>query len=342
MTLISETPTVTTRPASPGIAGQTDTISELPSSRLPPSKPLTPPTYYEQPALKPSPWGWKVSAYIFVAGLAGSSQIVAMAADLAGGEESRAVVRYGRYIAVAGAAIGAPLLIADLHTPRRFYNMLRIFRPTSAMSIGTYVLLGFGGSSALLAGAQLLRDGRGQQGEGVTSRLLQVPAALLGAAMSTYTGALLGATSTPLWAAAPRLIAALFGASAMASGAAALRLAAPGHQAKALDRLTAAASAIEIRLLFGLRANLLRRGVRTNFAVAPIAITAALPLLHQLAGALERPSPGSAASRRAATYGTVSAIAALAGAFMLRHAVLRAGNRSAKQPLDYFRLAALR
>src|SRR6185437_6866148 len=36
-------------------------------------------TYYDQPALKASPWGWKVSTYIFVSGLAGSAQIIATA-----------------------------------------------------------------------------------------------------------------------------------------------------------------------------------------------------------------------------------------------------------------------
>ena len=51
--------------------------------------------------------------------------------------------------------VGSALLIIDLHTPSRFYNMLRIFRPTSPMSIGSYVLTSFGALSACLAAAQL-------------------------------------------------------------------------------------------------------------------------------------------------------------------------------------------
>ena len=58
----------------------------------------------------------------------------------------------------AGSVVGAALLIIDLHTPTRFYNMLRIFRPTSPMSIGSYVLTSFGALSALLAAAQLRHD----------------------------------------------------------------------------------------------------------------------------------------------------------------------------------------
>src|ERR1700731_1669819 len=56
-------------------------------------------------------------------------------------------------------------------------------------------------------------------------------------AMSTYTGARLSATSTPLWTAAPRRIAAVFGALAMASGATALT---------ALNSIAFALSALEL------------------------------------------------------------------------------------------------
>jgi formate-dependent nitrite reductase membrane component NrfD len=303
-------------------------------------------TYYDQPALKASFWGWKVSTYMVIGGIAGSAQIIATAADLAGGPQHRAIVRNGRYLALAGAAIGAPLLIADLHTPQRFYNMLRIFRPTSPMSIGTYVLLGFGGLSAMLAAAQLRRDLSANYGPGHTApRLVQLPAAALGAAMSTYTGALLAATSTPLWAAAPRLLPALFGASAMASAAAALSLTARGLGSEPLGRIEAMASAVELCLLTALRRRLRREGVRTSFAAAPLWLTAAAPVLREAAKALEAPkSPpaamnGAVIARRSAPFGMASAVAVLAGAFLLRHAILRAGNRSARQPRDYFRLA---
>jgi len=93
-----------------------------------------------------------------------------------------------------------------------------------------------------------------------------LPAALAGMAMSTYTGALLSATtSTPLWAAAPRRIAAAFGASAMASGAAALTIAERGREAPdigpALDRIALVASAVELFLLLSLRQRLREQGV---------------------------------------------------------------------------------
>jgi formate-dependent nitrite reductase membrane component NrfD len=306
------------------------------------------PTYYDLPALKPTFYGWKVSSYIFIAGLAGSAQILAAIGEFADRKAYAGVVRNGRYIAFTGAAIGGPLLIADLHTPQRFYNMLRIFRPTSPMSIGSYVLVGFGGLSALLAAAQLRRD-RGVAGGFLdgAARAAQLPAAALGAAMSTYTGALLGATSNPLWAAGHRLIPALFGASAMASAAAALSLTARGPSSAALQRVEAAASAVELCLLPMLGARLRTAGIRTAVSPTPSMLAAAAPVLHQIAGAIESPRAGRdgppvsspAAARRSAAFGKAAAIAVLAGAFLLRHAVLQAGNRSAQRPRDHFRFA---
>jgi hypothetical protein len=141
--------------------------------------------------------------------------------------------------------LGGPLLIIDLHTPQRWYNVLRIFRETSPMSIGTWGLVSFGSLSAVLAAAQFASD-HGHPPSRTKQRaikLLEVPAALAGMAMSTYTGALLSATSTPVWAAAPRRIAALFGVSAMASGAAALTIAEQGrHVSEALGRSIASPS----------------------------------------------------------------------------------------------------
>jgi formate-dependent nitrite reductase membrane component NrfD len=278
-----------------------------------------------------------ISGYIFIGGLAGSAQLLATAADLAGRGEYSTIVRNGRYLALGGAALGAPLLIADLHTPQRFYNMLRIFRPTSPMSIGTYVLLGFAGLSAVLAALQLRRDfGVGSGISSTAERAVEAPAAALGAAMSTYTGALLGATSTPLWAASPRLIPALFGSSAIAAAAAALSLVAPQARSAVLDRIGLVASASELALIWGLRRQLHDRGIETQPAFAPLLLIAAAPWLRKCAAAVAGPSPYRRAT--APKGRTFVAFTVLAGAFMLRHAILQAGNRSAQRPRDYFRL----
>jgi protein NrfD len=157
--------------------------------------------------------GWFQDIF-FVAGVGGSVQIIASAADLIGDRALAPIVRNSRYIVLGAMVLGGPLLILDLHAPQRWYNVLRLFRKTSPMSIGTWVLISFGTLSPALAAAQFASDyghfpGRAMQ---TAIKLLEVPAVLAGMAMSTYTGALLSATSTPLWAAALRRIAALFGA----------------------------------------------------------------------------------------------------------------------------------
>jgi formate-dependent nitrite reductase membrane component NrfD len=304
------------------------------------------PTYYDLPALKQSFYGWKVSTYIWIAGIAGSSQILATAAEFTDPETNEGVIRSARYVALGGSVVGGVLLIIDLHTPQRFYNMLRIFRPTSPMSIGSYVLTGFGALSALLAAAQLRHDlGGGLSGFDTLARAAQIPAAVTGSTMSTYTGALLAATSTPLWAALPKLLPAAFGASAMASAAATLSLlTAGGSEQKTLHRIELVASAVELILVAMLPGKLRIKGIKTRIGVAPVLVAGMAPLLHQIAGAIERPRADradeiAAHNRRAARFGKASAVAVVAGAFLLRHLVLRAGNESAKRPRDHFRFS---
>lgn len=296
------------------------------------------PSYYGQPAVKPSSYGALVWGYTFIAGLSGAAQIIASVADLGGRSAYAGMIRNGRYIAVAGAATGATLLIADLHTPQRWYNMLRIFRPTSPMSIGTVILSGFAGFSGLTALAQFFsRPGRRWPRR--LARVSEVPAALTGAGMTFYTGALLAATSTPLWAAGPRLLSARFASSAMATAAAALSLAETGGKTRSLDRLAALSTAAGSVLSAAAHANEAREGLTQ--ASGMDAGTASedalarhlghtLPLACYCLGAL-LPARRQALSRAAA-------LGVLAGGLLMRSAVFRAGNQSAREPREYLGL----
>ena len=126
-------------------------------------------TYYGLPSVKPSLCGGLVSGYMFVAGVGRSVQIIASAADLVGDPALAPIARNGRYIALGTTVLGGPLLIIDLHTPQRWYNMLRIFRKTSPMSIGTWVLMSFGSLSVALAAAQFAAE-RGHSPAGPSRR----------------------------------------------------------------------------------------------------------------------------------------------------------------------------
>jgi len=45
------------------------------------------------------------------------------------------------------------LLIADLGRPERFHHMLRVAKPSSPMSVGTWILTAYGPGSGLAAAA---------------------------------------------------------------------------------------------------------------------------------------------------------------------------------------------
>lgn len=303
----------------------------------------TGPTYYGRPQLKASPFeNPVVGGYIFLAGLSGSAAVIATLADLRQGAAAAPLVRRGRYLALLAPVLGAPLLVYDLHTPKRFYNMLRVAKHTSPMSIGTWILMGFSGAAGLTAAAQVGTDlwprARGLTG---LARAAQVPAALAGLGLSTYTASLLSATSTPLWAAAPRSLAMRFGASAMASAATALALTEPDPgRRRSLEGTAAAALAVELAGGAIAHATYRRRGVagalesragRVEHLGATLLGTA-LPLGVLAASLLSRrglPRPVTA----------LAAVATLAGAAALRVSIMAAGDRSAEDPNVSFRFS---
>ncbi|MBV9782776.1 MAG: polysulfide reductase NrfD [Acidisphaera sp.] len=305
------------------------------------------PTYYGRNTVKPSPFDWKIALYIFLGGLSGAAEIIATVADFDGNPALEDTVRQGRYLALVGTLAGPPLLIAGLHTPSRWYNMLRIFRGTSPMSIGSWILTAFGGFAVATAAAQggldttnpvrwprLRRILRG------SARVLQVPAALAGAGMSVYTAGLMAATSTPLWAAAPRLLAARFAAAAMAAASAALSLGARRHHriaaAERLEDLTALAAATELVMARASNEVYRQRGVDTAlhepqfrlfYSGGAELIGTAVPLALYVANRVTRHP-----SNRLAWAG---GLAVMAGSAALRLSMMYAGNESARHPEPY-------
>lgn len=299
--------------------------------------------YYGQPALKPGHYRWLIVGYFWLGGLAGAGQVLAVIADFVGHTEDRLLVAVGRWLALAGVVLGSGLLILDLHTPARFYNMLRIFRRTSAMSIGAWALAGFGTLSGLAVVAQLLEDFTRITWADELGRVIGVPAALLGAFIACYTATLLAATSVPFWAAVPRLLTALFGTSAMSVAAAALMLSAalasaPHAVIKRLEVIDLIAGGLELLLIIALDRSWKRQGV-----VAPIRqpLLGTVYLLGVVLIGLLAPLAVTGfllATETSSPMATImAALARLTGGFLLRTLVLFAGRQSALGPGDYFR-----
>ncbi|MBV9734312.1 MAG: polysulfide reductase NrfD [Acidisphaera sp.] len=301
------------------------------------------PTYYGRNTVKPSPFDWKIATYIFVGGLAGAAEIIATLADLDGDPEYADTVRQGRYLALAGTIAGPPLLIAGLHTPSRWFNMLRIFRATSPMSIGSWILTAFGGFATVTAAAHAADDAGWRPRTRFfrkAARLMQIPAAIAGAGMSVYTAALLAATSTPLWAAAPRLLAARFGAAAMAAASAALSLGARRRR-----RYAAAERLEDFFALATLTEALIARNANTTFREKGVDDALHMPRYRAAYGGgaelLGTAAPlglyvlNRLSGRRSERLAWAGALAAIAGSAILRLTIMYAGNESARRPESY-------
>ena len=258
-------------------------------------------SYYGQPAVKKSHYGWLIVSYFFVGGLGGSSRLLAAIADLRDPDRYKSIVRAGRYLGFLGAVASPIFLIADLHVPRRWFNMLRIFRSTSAMSIGAWTLFGFGVFSGLTFAGQLLSDLFHLRFGRWVARIFGLPAAIAGTIMSFYTGVLISSTSTPLWASAPRLLPALFGSSAASTAAAAIEFAGRGlgQSAEEHRRLTKFAfltAGLELALATALRIRWRQKKLDAPLAELPLpgafvaatALCAAAPLAIHAASLANR------------------------------------------------------
>src|SRR5687768_12625712 len=110
-------------------------------------------SYYGRPIVKRPVWRHDIPAYLFTGGLAAGSALLAAGADLTGRPVTR---RAGRLAAVAALGASAYFLVNDLGRPARFHHMLRVAKPTSPMSMGTWILAAFGPAATAAGAAEVL------------------------------------------------------------------------------------------------------------------------------------------------------------------------------------------
>lgn len=175
------------------------------------------PTYYGLPVLKAPVWKAWIPAYFFVGGVSGASAALGAVAQLGGGRALAPIVTPARWITAAGLAASAGLLIVDLGRPARFLYMLRVFRPTSPMNIGTWIVSGTGACAAAAAALPLLGARRLANAAGIA-------AGALGLGLATYTGVLVANTAVPAWQHGRRALPLLFPASGITGAASVLDL----------------------------------------------------------------------------------------------------------------------
>ena len=274
-------------------------------------------SYYGRPVLKQPVWAPEIPFYFFTGGLAGASAGLALGAGLAGHDE---LARRAWLNAFAGIAVSPPLLISDLGRPERFLNMLRLFKVTSPMSVGSWVLAGSG-----LVTTIATADAWTGLVPAVLARPARPLAGALGLPLVTYTAALLANTAVPAWHEARRTLPFVFAASAAMSAGGAAVLTTPVAAAAPARRLAiggAAASAAAVELMshrLGALGTPYRTGAACTLKRAATGLTLAGAGL--IAGAGHR--------RAAAAAGGALLMAAAA---CERWSVFRAGFQSAADP----------
>jgi protein NrfD len=302
------------------------------------------PTYYGRSQLKAAPFNdWVVGGYIFLAGLSGGAAIVSSVAETVRGERASGVGARGRYLGTLAPILGAPLLIWDLHTPQRFYNMWRIFKATSPMSIGTWILTAFIPSAMLGAALQFGRDvwPRWPWLRGA-ARVANAPSVVTGAGISVYTASLLSATSTPYWAAEPRALAMRFGSSSIVSGTAALVLGERDEaERNALNLVLGGALLTELGATIAHHRAVKAKGVgealKSRWGRIETVAVEGVGILAPLA--LHAASHLTSDRRKKAALSDLAALCALGGSFMLRVSALSVGGVSARRPEVSFRFS---
>lgn len=273
-------------------------------------------SYYGRPVVKPHVWTPYVPLYFWIGGTAGAASAQMLLSRMRG---NHALAAVHKRIALAGVAVAPVLLVVDLGVPKRFLNMLRVFKPTSPMSVGSWVLSAFGTAIVASTAAELLGWKR-------LSTALEVVAAGLGPALATYTAVLLSDTATPIWHGARRELPFVFVASGVAgAGALAVWFTPPSNAAPARRFMVGGAFAVFIsteimeRRLGRFMAEPYRVGRGGAFQRASTICALVGALSGLLAGR------GHAKNRFAATL-------VVAAGLLERYAVFAAGKQSALDP----------
>ncbi|MGY2002803.1 NrfD/PsrC family molybdoenzyme membrane anchor subunit [Blastococcus sp. SYSU DS1024] len=274
-------------------------------------------SYYGRQIVKTPVWKTPdVPLYLFLGGAAGSSAILGALADVT---DRPALTRVSRYTAGAGSILSVVFLIHDLGRPERFLHMLRVLKPTSPLSVGTYILAPFSAAAGATAAVELL---------GWFPRLKRfggAVAAVFGGPLATYTGVLLANTAVPSWHAAHTQLPFVFGGSAMAAGGGITMVFTPVEEAAPARKMAMAGAAIELAAMHkvendhGILSEPFHEGRPGKLMRAAQACTAVGAGLTAVAG---RKRWGAVAS------GTLLA----AGSLLTRFGVFEAGIASTKDP----------
>src|SRR5271170_5846138 len=153
--------------------------------------------YANMPVTKVPGWHGIIAWDALLNGMATGLFLVAALSELAAPAVFTPVAKVGYPVALALLLVDLVLLVLDLGDPLRFHHMLRVFKPGSPMSLGTWCLTIFSLPLTAAAGLSLLAE-LGWDFE--WARITAVVAGLLpGFGSAAYKGVLLSTNAQPGW-----------------------------------------------------------------------------------------------------------------------------------------------
>ncbi|HSO97396.1 MAG TPA: NrfD/PsrC family molybdoenzyme membrane anchor subunit [Solirubrobacteraceae bacterium] len=275
-------------------------------------------SYYGNSVINPPVWEEReIAGYLFLGGLAGASSMLAAGAEITG---RPALASRAKLCASGAIGLSLVALIKDLGRPARFINMLRVFKVTSPMSVGTWIVSAYSPFNFATTASELT---------GILPALgtaAGLGAGLLGAGVASYTGALIADTAVPAWHEGYREMPFLFVGSASGAGGGFGLLAAPLAENAPAQKMAVGGAIVELvaeHLLerrLGMIAEALHDGKSGQRLRAAKALTAA--------GALGAATLG----RRNRLAAAASGAALIAGSALTRFGIFAGGMASAKDP----------
>lgn len=274
-------------------------------------------SYHGQPVIKEPIWTWEIPMYFFTGGLAGASGGLAFLSGLRGND---VLARRAWAAAFAGLAVSPLFLISDLGRPVRFLNMLRMFKVTSPMSVGSWILSVSGATTTVAA----VNAWTGLFPR--SARIARPTAALFGLPLSTYTAALIANTAVPVWHESRRLLPFVYGSGAAQTAAAVAVASTPPEHAAPARRLAIAGALFEVGVKEVMHHQLGEHG--EPYKKGAGALFGHVSRACNLTGAALLYSRGSRSRVAAAAAGVLLC----AGALSARWSTFKAGFQSASDP----------
>jgi len=284
-------------------------------------------SYYGRQILKTPAWENRIAYYFFAGGLSAGAALLAAGADLTGRPSLR---RGGRLAGLAAVAAGSYYLIADLGRPDRFHHMLRVAKPTSPMSMGTWLLAGYGPAIGVAAASELVparwRGSLPGRLLGALARPAGLAAAGLAPGVASYGAVLLSQTAVPAWHSAQEELPFIFTASSAASAGGLGMIVAPVREAAPARRLATYGAIVELAASQRLesRSGLVREVYDTGPAGRYLRRASTLTAAGVLGSVL--------LGRRSRIAAAASGLALMAGGLFERLGLLHAGIQSTQDP----------